>query len=187
LKSLDLRTAELLDLDTGQRLFGTNLDENGRKTHVWIRTNRLDVLGAVEHGQFASLGYDMAVLPAPGNSFDPMRPQEVSSNLQLAQQEPNKITAISPPPEPSGLPPGFGVRQPSGAFDGRDGAKAADGRRNPRRSRAKEHDAFQDESNTFLFRTREDGLGAIQLPNQTNNPPGVKIRYKLGKASHAAQ
>lgn len=32
---------------------------------------------------------------------------------------------------------------------------------------------------TFLFRTREGSLGVLQITGFTDNPPGVKIRYKL--------
>jgi hypothetical protein len=32
---------------------------------------------------------------------------------------------------------------------------------------------------TFLFKTREGGVGVLQITGFTDNPPGVKIRYKL--------
>ena len=32
---------------------------------------------------------------------------------------------------------------------------------------------------TFLFATREGGMGVLQITGFTDNPPGVKIRYKL--------
>jgi hypothetical protein len=32
---------------------------------------------------------------------------------------------------------------------------------------------------TFLFRTREGGVGVLQILDFTNNPRGVKIHYKL--------
>jgi hypothetical protein len=34
---------------------------------------------------------------------------------------------------------------------------------------------------TFAFETRQDGLGALQITGFTENPPGVKIRYKLAR------
>jgi len=32
---------------------------------------------------------------------------------------------------------------------------------------------------TFVFKTREDGIGLLQITGFTDNPPGVNIRYKL--------
>jgi len=32
---------------------------------------------------------------------------------------------------------------------------------------------------TFVFKTAEGGMGILQIISSTNNPPGVKIRYKL--------
>jgi hypothetical protein len=32
---------------------------------------------------------------------------------------------------------------------------------------------------TFYFRTREGGMGLLQITGFTDNPRGVKIRYKL--------
>jgi hypothetical protein len=32
---------------------------------------------------------------------------------------------------------------------------------------------------TYLFKTREGGMGVLQIVGFTNNPSGVKIRYKL--------
>jgi hypothetical protein len=30
-----------------------------------------------------------------------------------------------------------------------------------------------------VFKTREGGIGVVEITGTTNNPPGVKIRYKL--------
>ena len=35
------------------------------------------------------------------------------------------------------------------------------------------------QSGTFLFQTREGGMGILQITGFSDNPPGVKIRYKL--------
>ncbi len=34
-------------------------------------------------------------------------------------------------------------------------------------------------SNAFMFRTREGGWGVLQIVGESENPPGVKIRYRL--------
>lgn len=39
---------------------------------------------------------------------------------------------------------------------------------------------------TFLFATREGAKGVVQITDFTDNPPGVKIRYKLVKARDTA-
>jgi len=36
-----------------------------------------------------------------------------------------------------------------------------------------------DATDTWFFRTREGGQGVLQILDRTDNPPGVKIRYKL--------
>lgn len=36
---------------------------------------------------------------------------------------------------------------------------------------------------TFAFKTREGGRGLLQITGFTENPRGVKIRYKLVQAS----
>ncbi len=38
-----------------------------------------------------------------------------------------------------------------------------------------------DKTDTYFFRTREGGLGILQILGRNENPPGVKIRYKLVK------
>jgi hypothetical protein len=38
---------------------------------------------------------------------------------------------------------------------------------------------------TFVFKTREGGMGILQITGFTDNPPGVKIRYKLVQNSAA--
>jgi len=38
---------------------------------------------------------------------------------------------------------------------------------------------------TFLFKTREGGVGLLQLAGFADNPPGVKIRYKLVQNANA--
>jgi len=43
-----------------------------------------------------------------------------------------------------------------------------------------------DQTDTYFFRTREGGLGILQILGQTDNPPGVKIRYKLVQDGDAA-
>ena len=39
--------------------------------------------------------------------------------------------------------------------------------------------AKSDEPTTWLFKTREGGMGLLQITGFTENPPGVKIHYKL--------
>ena len=39
---------------------------------------------------------------------------------------------------------------------------------------------------TYLFKTREGGMGVLQIVGFTNNPPGVKIRYKLVQRGEGA-
>jgi hypothetical protein len=42
---------------------------------------------------------------------------------------------------------------------------------------------------TWLFQTREGAMGILQITGSANNPPGVRIRYKLVRdatATHAA-
>lgn len=99
LKSPQRRLAELLDLDTGARATSATFGENDRETHAWIRTNKLDALGVVEKGQIAILCMDMAVVPAPSKHWSAVTASEVVTNWSLGQQEPNKITAISPATE----------------------------------------------------------------------------------------
>jgi len=40
-----------------------------------------------------------------------------------------------------------------------------------------------DKTDTWLFETREGGRGILQILGQTDNPPGVNIRYKLVQAT----
>ena len=40
-----------------------------------------------------------------------------------------------------------------------------------------------DKTDTWLFRTREDGLCVLQILGQSHDPIGVKVRYKLVQAS----
>ncbi len=40
---------------------------------------------------------------------------------------------------------------------------------------------------TFVFKTREDGMGLLQITGFTDNPPGVKLRYKLAQTSKASK
>jgi len=134
LRSPEGRVAELLDLDTGRREVSTFFGADDRATHAWIRSNRLDVLGVVEKGQIAVLCLDMAVWPAPSNSWANFTAIEAATNRSLAQIEGGKITAISP---------------------------------------------AVDSTDTWLVRTREAGLGVLELSGMTAEPRGVKIRYKL--------
>jgi hypothetical protein len=90
------RVAELLDLDTGRRATSTNFGDNDRETHAWVRTNQLDVIGVIEHGQIAVLCFDTVVLPAVTNGWETLATEAVVTNWHLAQNEPNKITGISP-------------------------------------------------------------------------------------------
>jgi serine/threonine protein kinase len=92
----DHRTAELLDLDTAARATNATFGENDRETHAWIRSNHMDVLGVVEHGQIAVLCMDMGVTPASSNRWDVVTPSEIVTNWGLNQQEPKPITGISP-------------------------------------------------------------------------------------------
>ena len=43
--------------------------------------------------------------------------------------------------------------------------------------------ALPDGSDTFLFQTREGGSGLLQITGFTEDPPGVKIRYKLVRST----
>ena len=128
------RVAELLDFDTGRRATSTNFGDNDRETHSWIRANQLDAIGVIEHGQIAVLCFDTVVMPAVGNDWATVTAQNLVTNWNLAQLEPNKITGISP---------------------------------------------MTDKTDTWLFRTREGGRGLLQILGQSNDPLGVKIRYKL--------
>lgn len=141
LKSPESRVAELLDLDTGQRATSTRFGENDRETHAWIREHQLDVLGIVEKGQIAVLCNDMVVVPALETSFDLITAGQIRTNWNLAQGEPNKITAVSP---------------------------------------------ATDKTDTWFFRTREDGYGLLQILGESNDPRGVRIRYKLVRNSTSA-
>ena len=47
--------------------------------------------------------------------------------------------------------------------------------------------AAPDHPGTFLFHTREDGFGLLQVLSATNPEPSVKIRYKLAQAASARQ
>jgi serine/threonine protein kinase len=38
---------------------------------------------------------------------------------------------------------------------------------------------------TYLFKTREGGIGLLQITGFTDNPPGVKIRYKLAQSTNS--
>jgi hypothetical protein len=38
---------------------------------------------------------------------------------------------------------------------------------------------------TFAFKTRQGGMGLLQITGFTENPRGVKIRYKLVQQSNA--
>jgi len=138
LKAPRRRTAELLDLDTGARATSTNFGENDRETHAWVRTNKLDLLGVVEKGHMAVLCMDLAVVPARSNHWDKVAASEIVTNWSLGQQEPNKITAISPATE---------------------------------------------QTDTFFFRTREGGHGVLQILGQSDDPVGVRVRYRLVKQS----
>jgi hypothetical protein len=90
------RVAELLDLDTGRRATSTNFGDNDRETHSWIRANQLDAIGVIEHGQIAVLCFDTVVMPAVSNDWATVTAQNLVTNWNLAQLEPNKITGISP-------------------------------------------------------------------------------------------
>jgi len=90
------RVAELLDLDTGRRATSTNFGDNDRETHSWVRANQLDVIGVIEHGQIAVLCFDTVVMPAVSNDWATVTAQNLVTNWNLAQLEPNKITGISP-------------------------------------------------------------------------------------------
>jgi hypothetical protein len=136
--SRDQSISELLDLDTGGWATNPVFGNNDRETHAWIRSNRVDVLGVVEHGQIAVLCMDVAVVPAASNGWDKVTAQNVTTNWSLAQTEPNKITAISP---------------------------------------------ITDKTDTWLFRTREGGQGILQILGRNNQPPGVRIRYRLVRTS----
>jgi len=140
LASPEGRTAELLDLDTGNRATHTAFGENDRETHAWIRSNKLDVLGVVKKGQVALLCNDMAVIPVDNNLWATARPEQVLTNWSLGQQEPKPVVGISP---------------------------------------------LTDHTDTFFFRTREDGHGMLQILNQSDEPPGVDIRYKLTRTEAA--
>jgi hypothetical protein len=89
------RVAELLDLDTGQRGTSASFGDNDRETHAWLRANTLDVLGVAERGQIAILCFDMVVVPAVTNGWETVSAQNLVTNWNLAQVEPNKITGIS--------------------------------------------------------------------------------------------
>ena len=40
-----------------------------------------------------------------------------------------------------------------------------------------------DKTDTWLFRTREESRGVLQILGQSHDPIGVKVRYKLVQAS----
>jgi hypothetical protein len=134
LKSPDGRKAELLDIDTGRRATSTVFGENDRETHGWVRENKLDLLGAVEHGQHAVLAMDMVTAPAPQNSFDVITAEQVRTNWHLGQGEPRPVDALV---------------------------------------------SAQEKTDTFYFRTREGGQGLLQIVGRSDDPDGVKVRYKL--------
>ena len=95
LTSSQNRVDRLLDLDTGRFVTSTNFGANDRETHAWVRANGLDALGVVEKGMPAVLCFDMAVVPAPSNSWEAVTARNVVTNWGLGQQEPNKITPLS--------------------------------------------------------------------------------------------
>ena len=131
-----VRQSELLDLDTGRFMAGTDFGENDRETHAWIRQEGLDVMGFIEKGQYGVLAYDMAALPVSPDQWDKLTPEALLDNKQLAHMEPGKITPLLP----------------------------TDTKQEPP---------------TYLFRTREGGHGIVQLLGESQEPRGVKIRYKL--------
>jgi len=74
----------------------TNFGDNDRETHSWVRASQLDVIGVIEHGQIAVLCFDTVVMPAVSNDWATVTAQNLVTNWNLAQLEPNKITGISP-------------------------------------------------------------------------------------------
>jgi hypothetical protein len=47
--------------------------------------------------------------------------------------------------------------------------------------------AMPGHSDTFIFQTREGGKGVLQILGLADNPPGVKIRYKLVQATQSRE
>ena len=90
------RKAELLDLDTGQRMRTETFGEDDRQTHQWIRENHLDLVAITEKGVFGLFALDTAVLPVSTRMWDSLTPPELIGNKQLAQMEPGKITPMVP-------------------------------------------------------------------------------------------
>jgi len=52
---------------------------------------------------------------------------------------------------------------------------------------ANENKVQKDKNVSFLFKTREGGLGIIQIAGFTDNPKGVKIRYKMVQKESAGK
>jgi type II secretion system protein G len=103
LKSPEKGAAELLDLDTGRRATMTDFGADDRRTHAWVRRQKMDVMGFVEHGLPGVLLFDCAVYENPGISWDKVAPQEVVNNRGLGQTEPKPITPLATQ-DPSKLP-----------------------------------------------------------------------------------
>jgi hypothetical protein len=95
--------AELLDLDTGRRATMKEFGRDDRETHAWIRQEKVDVMGAVEHGLPGILLFDCAVYENPSISWEKITPQEVVDHRGLNQTEPNPINPLATQ-DPSKLP-----------------------------------------------------------------------------------
>jgi hypothetical protein len=103
LKDPKNRVAELLDLDTGRRATMEGFGEDDRQTHAWIRQQKVDVMGAIEHGLPGLLLFDCAVYENPGISWEKITPQEILDHRGLDQTEPKPIVPLATQ-DPSKLP-----------------------------------------------------------------------------------
>jgi hypothetical protein len=148
----DEQQAGFADLDAGRRALRSGL--GAREILECARAEKHDAVACVKAGRLSVEGLDIAALPVSDYLWEKDSPQNVADYFLLEWQKPKEITMLWPLADHWGL---------------------------------ERHDAGQPQPSwmlpncvsTFYVRTREGGMGLLQITGFTENPRGVKVRYKL--------
>jgi serine/threonine protein kinase len=148
----DEQQTRLVDMDTGRQALRSGLGAS--ELIEWARGEKLDVAAWMKAGRLSVEGLDLWVVPVSDEHWDKDSPQVVA-DYWLLERNPAKPTTVLWP-----LADHWQIE------------------RHMRRDAMPEW-LLASETATFYFRSREGGMGILQITGFTDDPHGVKLRYKL--------
>jgi len=157
----------LIDFDTAELCTHPPEVRGEAEIIKWMRQTGTDAVGETSASGRGLPCVDMVVIPTDAGKWDNLTPEELRKSL--AGEEPLEISIMSVKPSLRGLPP----EEMRKAFE-----DPAERQRIMAKAREDRREEFP---STFLFKTREGGMGILQILSIKDDvrPREIKVRYKM--------